>query len=81
VYVGLIASYRGRGLGNALMEHALSTTASVGCRRLSLAVDSKNKPALQLYHRHGLSKVCTRAALIRDLRHRHARTATPLAAE
>jgi ribosomal protein S18 acetylase RimI-like enzyme len=46
---------------------------------LSLAVDSKNAPALKLYHRHGLSRICTRLALIRDLRDR--KTAAPVSTE
>jgi ribosomal protein S18 acetylase RimI-like enzyme len=79
VYLGLIRAARGRGLGDVIMTHALATAAAVGARRLSLAVDSKNAPALKLYHRHGLSRICTRLALIRDLRDRKA--AAPVSTE
>jgi GNAT superfamily N-acetyltransferase len=81
VYIGLTPPYRGRGVGDVLMEHALATAASIGARRLTLAVDSKNKPALRLYHRHGFAKVCTRLALIRDLRDRQLRAPQAITAD
>ena len=68
VYLGLIAPHRGRGLGDILMRHAHATAAQIGSRRLSLAVDSRNLPALALYRRHGMARVCSRMALMRDLR-------------
>src|SRR5207247_8947085 len=68
VYLGLIPGYRGRQLGDLLMRHAQATAAHVGARRLTLAVDSRNAPALALYHRHGMTRVCSRMALMRDLR-------------
>ena len=68
VYLGLTPQARGRGLGDLMMKHALATASAVGERRLTLAVDSRNAPALKLYHRHGLSRVCSRLALLRDLR-------------
>ena len=68
VYLGLTPEARGRGFGDAMMKHALAMTATIGSRRLTLAVDSKNQPALDLYHRHGLSRICSRVALLRDLR-------------
>jgi mycothiol synthase len=68
VYLGLAPSHRGRGLGDVLMRHAQASAAQVGSRRLSLAVDSRNLPALALYRRHGMARVCSRMALMRDLR-------------
>ena len=56
-----------------MMRHAIATADSVGSRRLSLAVDSNNIPALDLYHRHGMSRICSRLALIRDLRNQRDR--------
>jgi ribosomal protein S18 acetylase RimI-like enzyme len=35
---------------------------------LSLAVDSRNTPALRLYYRHGFRRVGSRVAMVRDLR-------------
>ena len=68
VYVGLLPEYRGRGFGDAMLRHAIASATSVGCRRLSLAVDSNNAPALALYRRHSMTRVCSRLALLRDLR-------------
>jgi ribosomal protein S18 acetylase RimI-like enzyme len=68
VYLGLIPQARARGLGDIMMKHALASAAASGSRRLTLAVDSKNYPALRLYHRHGLARLCSRIALLRDLR-------------
>src|SRR5256885_2868076 len=62
VYLGLVPGARHRGLGDLMMRHALASANAVGLRKLSLAVDSNNAPALRLYHRHGMSKVCTRVA-------------------
>lgn len=68
VYLGVAPAYRGQKLGDAMMRRAFATAASIGSRRLSLAVDSKNEPALRLYRRHGMSRLCSRLALLRDLR-------------
>jgi ribosomal protein S18 acetylase RimI-like enzyme len=67
VYIGLAAPVRRRGLGAILLRHAMADTAAEG-RRLSLAVDSRNTPALKLYYRHGFQKVGEKIAMIRDLR-------------
>jgi ribosomal protein S18 acetylase RimI-like enzyme len=68
VYLGLAPTYRGRQLGDLLMRKSIATAAAVGSRRLSLAVDSMNAPALRLYQRHGMNRLCSRIALLRDLR-------------
>ena len=68
VYLGAAPAHRGRKLSDAMMRCAFASVASIGSRRLSLAVDSKNEPALKLYRRHGMSKLCSRLALLRDLR-------------
>ncbi len=68
VYLGLVPAHRGRGLGDWLMRKALESAAALGCDSLSLAVDAANKPALNLYWRHGLRTVGRKVAMIRDLR-------------
>jgi ribosomal protein S18 acetylase RimI-like enzyme len=68
VYLGVNPIARGQGLGELMMRQALSVAAAAGCTLLSLAVDARNTPALKLYYRAGMSKVCTRIALLRDLR-------------
>lgn len=44
---------RGRGIGAALLEHALLAAAARGCERLALEVRSDNAGAIALYRRHG----------------------------
>jgi ribosomal protein S18 acetylase RimI-like enzyme len=68
VYLGLSPSVRGRGIGNLLMRQAMHQVVSDGRRRLTLAVDSRNAPALKLYYSHGLQRLTTKMAMIRDLR-------------
>jgi ribosomal protein S18 acetylase RimI-like enzyme len=68
VYLGLAPTARGKGFGNLLMHHALAIASNEGRNDLTLAVDSRNKPALQLYFRHGLRRIGARAAMLRDLR-------------
>ena len=68
VYLGVVPEARGRGLGTVLMHHAMELTLGQRRRRLSLAVDSRNAPALKLYYRFGMQQVATRRAMIRDLR-------------
>ncbi|MGD0768357.1 MAG: GNAT family N-acetyltransferase [Tepidisphaeraceae bacterium] len=68
VYLGVVPEARGRGLGTILMRHAMELTLREHKRRLSLAVDSRNGPALKLYYRFGMQQVATRWAMIRDLR-------------
>jgi ribosomal protein S18 acetylase RimI-like enzyme len=68
VYFGLVPLARGKGIGDLLMEHALHACTAANCRQITLAVDSRNTPALRLYRRHGLKDVCSRIAMMRDLR-------------
>ena len=50
--VSLCASYRGRGMGTALMTRMLRELKARGCTKTSLSVHRKN-PALKLYRRLG----------------------------
>jgi ribosomal protein S18 acetylase RimI-like enzyme len=68
VYLGLVPASRGKGVGDALMRLAVAETARREFTELSLAVDARNAPALRLYHRHGMRRVGSRVALVRDLR-------------
>lgn len=68
VYLGLAVQARGRGLGDLMMNLALATVSDHACETLSLAVDSRNSPAMNLYYRHGMTRVASRLAMIRDLR-------------
>lgn len=68
VYLGLVPAARGRGFGDVLMQRAMQLLAGTGRRRLTLAVDSINTPALRLYYRYGLQRLAAKVAMIRDLR-------------
>ena len=68
VYLGLPPESRGRKLGEILLQQALATVAMEKHKRLSLAVDAKNVPALKLYYRHGMNRITSKLALMRDLR-------------
>jgi ribosomal protein S18 acetylase RimI-like enzyme len=68
VYLGLVPAGRRRGLGDVLMRLALEAVTLQHRTELSLAVDSRNLPAMRLYYRHGLKRVGSRLAMVRDLR-------------
>jgi mycothiol synthase len=68
VYLGLTPAARGQKLGELLMRQALAIVADRKQARLCLAVDARNTPALKLYYRHGMHRVATKHAMIRDLR-------------
>jgi mycothiol synthase len=67
-YLGVAPEARKIGLGTLLLRHALATAVTMKAKILTLAVDSKNAPALTLYYRHGFRHVGTKMALMRDLR-------------
>ncbi|MGM9989038.1 MAG: GNAT family N-acetyltransferase [Bacillaceae bacterium] len=51
--IGLCKAYRGMGLGNRLVDTAISLLKERGAERISLVVISKNNHAYQLYKRRG----------------------------
>ena len=67
VYLGLTPAARGRGLGDLLMNLALLSVVRQNRAELTLAVDSRNVPAMRLYFRHGLRRIGSRTALVRQL--------------
>lgn len=48
-YLGVVPSARGRGVGAAALRFALRAAAVLGIHDLTLSVDERNEPALQLY--------------------------------
>ncbi|MGA2232205.1 MAG: GNAT family N-acetyltransferase [Tepidisphaeraceae bacterium] len=68
VYIGLSPHVRRRGLGSLLVQYTLATAAAHNRHRVTLAVDSRNSPALHVYFRHGFQKIAAKVAFIRDLR-------------
>jgi RimJ/RimL family protein N-acetyltransferase len=47
------ASWRGRGVGSALMDAAIAWSREQGLHKLSLEVFPANKPAIALYRKYG----------------------------
>ena len=48
-YLGLVPEARGRGLGRALVRHAITESARAGIDDLGLSVDARNTPAVRIY--------------------------------
>ncbi|MCA9286193.1 MAG: GNAT family N-acetyltransferase [Phycisphaerales bacterium] len=67
VYFGLAAAARGRGLGRLLLQHGLRRIAGRRERKVTLAVDEANEPALRLYRSFGFSGTSRRVAFVRPL--------------
>ncbi len=53
--MGIIAGWRGKGIGRALMDAALKAVPAAGFRRVELDVFSSNKAAIGLYRRCGFT--------------------------
>jgi RimJ/RimL family protein N-acetyltransferase len=51
--IGVIAAYRGRGLGGRLLETTLARGREIGLTRIELEVREANLPAIALYERFG----------------------------
>lgn len=66
--VGVVAEYRGRGLGRALMLKALAGFAAAGVRRVYLEVTAPNEPAVRMYRALGFRcyKTVYRAVEVRE---------------
>jgi RimJ/RimL family protein N-acetyltransferase len=62
--MGLLAEYRGRGLGKLLIHAALSKAQAFGLEKVELAVYTSNEPAVRLYERSGF----VREGLIKNYR-------------
>lgn len=61
--MGLLADYRGQGLGKRMMEAALARAWEIGLERVELEVYPSNKPAIHLYERFGFQhEGCRRKA-------------------
>lgn len=54
--IAVVAAARGRGVGRALVSHALGLAGAEGYRGLLLAVDASNTGAIALYRRLGFEE-------------------------
>ena len=48
--------YRGQGLGEQLLRHALAEARSLGCTRVTLLTDGDNFAAMRFYQRAGFTR-------------------------
>ena len=62
VYAGVRPEFRGRGLGAAMLRHAVTQTAAQGAVEMRLAVDSQNRYAMDIYRRQGFEETGRRLA-------------------
>lgn len=67
VYMGLVPSARGRGLGRRIVEFAMRTVQHAGGSRLMTAVDAANHPAIVTYSRCGFTEWDRKSAFVRFL--------------
>jgi mycothiol synthase len=67
IYMGLIPEARGRGWGVAMVRHAQWLTGQAGRKRLVLAVDAANAPALAVYASAGFVAWDHRSVYLRNL--------------
>jgi ribosomal protein S18 acetylase RimI-like enzyme len=73
--MGVSANFRGRGLGDQLIEEALRRSFACGLKIVHLEVDAKNTVAIALYRKHGfvvdgvrrLAKRCPMSGRYEDL--------------
>jgi ribosomal protein S18 acetylase RimI-like enzyme len=59
-YVGVLPAFRRRGIGRAALQFAMQQAAIAGKEGISLMVDERNLPALELYTRSGFQTVGVR---------------------
>lgn len=54
--IGILAAYRGQGIGKKLMQAAIQQAEQKGLTRIELTVREQNKPAIALYKKLGFEK-------------------------
>jgi len=64
VYLGLSPRARGMGLGRRLLAHALAHIDLNDVREVTCAVDTRNEPALKLYHAMGFRAFSARIGFV-----------------
>lgn len=66
-YLGVAPWARGKGIGHALIQHAVTQSSKYGMPRITLAVDALNTPAICLYKKWNFHKTKERCTMIRKL--------------
>ncbi len=54
--IAILAAYRGRGIGEALLRSALEWARAVGIRKMTLGVFATNERAIRLYRKFGFEE-------------------------
>ncbi len=65
LYLGVVESARGRGVGRAMLLDALDAARDAQLERLLIVADVRNVPAISLYESLGFQSVATRVAFVR----------------
>ena len=65
LYLGVVESARGRGIGRAMLLDALDAARDLKLQRLLIVADVRNIPAVSLYESLGFQPVSTRVAFVR----------------
>ncbi len=68
VYLGLSSRTRGLGLGRRLLTNALLNADASGVHEVTCAVDTRNTPALKLYHTMGFRAFSARVGFVMPTR-------------
>ena len=71
-YMGVHPAYRGRGLGRVILAEGLEIAHRERITRVTLAVDCKNEPAVNVYQTNGFRETMRRVALVRSCSPNHA---------
>ncbi|MEM1068025.1 MAG: GNAT family N-acetyltransferase [Planctomycetota bacterium] len=67
VYMGIVPTARGRGLGNEVIAHAMMIAQQKTAKQIILAVDQNNVPARNIYSRAGMSEMLSETVWVRSL--------------
>ncbi|MCC5822019.1 MAG: GNAT family N-acetyltransferase [Phycisphaerales bacterium] len=67
VYIGISPRLRGHGLARRVLEYALTKLNAPGAREVTCAVDTRNTPALKLYHAMGFRAFGSRTGFVKPL--------------
>jgi ribosomal protein S18 acetylase RimI-like enzyme len=67
IYMGILPAARGRGWGVEIVRHALWLARRAAPKRLVLAVDAANEPALRMYAAAGFQAWDRRSVFVRIL--------------
>jgi len=63
--MGLLPAFRGKGLGQRLVEQATRVARSRGGDRFILGVDRQNQPARQIYQQRGMTTVLSETVWVK----------------